>query len=219
MQIDLRVTRLLCSVICHDVVNKLMNLSLGLENFNASEDQLSSESLQLIAHEGEMAMKQLSFFRVSLGNGTGETGLTGLGGIEEARKLAASYLAIHNVTLNWNAEYDNILEPAASRLSLKLLLNTLHCASMCVFRNGEISLHIEKIDNDIGILITGKSSVARLRTDFVRALRQECGIDDLTAQTAIPWYTACLAQENSSEVDANDAGDSIQFALLLPAAS
>lgn len=37
MQVDLRVTRLLCSTICHDVMNKLANLSLGLETLKDEE--------------------------------------------------------------------------------------------------------------------------------------------------------------------------------------
>lgn len=215
MQVDLRITRLLCSTICHDVTNKLANLSLGLETLEHEEP--TKESLSLVAQEGKMAAILLAFFRVAFGNGTGESGLTGLDGIAEARKIATKLFESNNIDLIWNESDDLLLASVSNRLVLKLVLNTLHCISSCVFRNGQVILRVEAIDKDIGILFTGTGPVARLRPDFLRALHRECNIEDLTAQTAPAWYTASLAEEVGAEVDAHDTGGAVQFAIVLPA--
>ncbi|MFV0320947.1 MAG: histidine phosphotransferase family protein [Alphaproteobacteria bacterium] len=214
MQVDLRVTRLLCSTICHDVMNKLANLSLGLETLK--DEEPTTESLNLVVQEGEMATKQLAFFRIAFGNGTGESGLTGKDGIKEARKIATQLLEINNINLAWDDSRDDLLVPVANRLALKLILNVIHCVGACVFRNGQITTRIENIDGDIGVLFTGTGPVARLRPDFLRALYRESNIEDLTAQTAPAWYTSCLAEEIKSEVDAHDTGGAVQFAVVLP---
>lgn len=217
MQVDLRVTRLLCSTICHDVMNKLANLSLGLESL--TDDEPTSESLKLVVQEGDMATKQLAFFRIAFGNGTGESGLTGIDGIQEARRIARQLLEINNINLAWDDAGDTILAPVANRLVIKLLLNVLHCVGACVFRNGQITTRVENIEGDIGVLFTGTGPVARLRPDFLRALHRQSNIEDLTAQTAPAWYTSCLAEEIHAEVDGHDTGGAVQFAVVIPARS
>ncbi len=215
MQVDLRITRLLCSTICHDVTNKLANLSLGLESLE--HEEATKESLSLVAQEGKMAAILLAFFRVAFGNGTGESGLTGMDGIREARSIATKLFESNNIDLIWDESDDLLLSSVSNRLVLKLVLNTLHCIGSCVFRNGQVVLRVETLDKDIGILFTGTGPVARLRPDFLRALHRECNIEDLTAQTAPAWYTASLAEEVGAEVDAHDTGGAVQFAIVLPA--
>ncbi len=214
MDIDIRIAKFVNSMICHDVMNKLSNVSMVIEGLDGSSSK--EDAIKVIAREGAYAIDQMRFFRVALGSGTGEKGLTGEAGVKEAKKIAKDMLAINNVDLLWDEDNELIFAKQASRSAVKLLLNVILCANLCVFKDGNIYVQFKNInETDIGILVTAEGPVCRLRTDFVNALHMQGNIDDLNPKTAVAWFTAILAQEIGADIDALENGKYVRFALAL----
>ena len=106
MAIDLRVAKLLCSRLCHDLISPASAVNAGLELMEEQPD--SDDAMDLIIRSAKQVTRRLAFYRSAFGAG-------GVTTLPEARKLAAGLLADGNVVLDWPGDEGGPVSPSARR--------------------------------------------------------------------------------------------------------
>ena len=82
MKIDVVVSQLLCSRLCHDLVGPSGGINAGIELM--AEDGSDGSALHLIGKSAEQMSRCLAFFRIAFGFASGE----GATDVDEVRALA-----------------------------------------------------------------------------------------------------------------------------------
>ena len=94
---DLRLSQLVCSRLCHDLVGAAGAVNAGLEIL-AEMGGLDDSAMALATNSGLEMTRRLAFFRVAFGaGGAGRSGAE----VSVMRKIAAEYLEAGNVDLDW----------------------------------------------------------------------------------------------------------------------
>jgi histidine phosphotransferase ChpT len=214
MQVDVKVSQLLCSRLCHDLVGAASAINAGLEMIR--DDPGDPEGpLDLMEGSASQMTRRLAFFRVAFGLAEGPKGPANVGFI---RDLAAGWLEGGKVALNWP---DTETHGSAQTLSAevaKVCLNLVMTTSECLPRGGEIYLHLTKIPAGTGIGMEAKGVGARVSEDMASALRSDASLDQLNAHNAHVFYAQSLARSSGAEIEyqIGEGGESIQLAVLFP---
>lgn len=111
---QLRVTELVASRICHDLLSPVTAIGNGVELIEETGDAFGDEALGLIASSARVAARRLDMFRFAYG-AAGQSVSMG-----DAGPVAGRYFAETRIALNWEPTPD--LPEGAARLALLMLL-------------------------------------------------------------------------------------------------
>ena len=206
MAIDLKVAKLLCSRLCHDLISPASAVNAGLE---LMEEQPGNDDAQdLIARSAEQVTRRLAFYRSAFGAG-GVTTLT------EARNLAAGLLADGNVVLDWpDGEGGPVSTTGAA-----MLLNLILMAVDTLPRGGAVSVRLAVLDEGIGAALTTSGDGARLGDDMRLAIGPDIDEEELSVGNVPAYLVRRLADDAGVSVEIADVdGGEVRLAALLPAA-
>src|SRR5215470_13153041 len=149
VQVDLRVAELLCSRLCHELVNPIGAVANGVELIGELDGPADPEALALIGESARTAGARLQFYRLAYGLATGsKADLT----LAEAAVLAESVLASNRVRLDLPAA-DQESERGLGARAAKLLLNLLILASEALPRGGRVALAFAPGGAEIAVTI------------------------------------------------------------------
>lgn len=206
--LDLRVTELLTSRICHDLISPVGAINNGVELFEEMGAQFGEEAVKLIGHSADMASRRLRLFRVCYGAAGGEAGL----GCDDALVTMRDYVAGSRVSLSWSAEKLKAL-PGLPRGVAKVLLNLTIIAYEALVHGGMIEILADSENlSKIKILATGRG--AGQRTEAWAPLKGEVGVAELTAKSVHPYVTGQFAHHYGVTLDWNQEGeDTLQMSL------
>jgi len=135
---DLKLAEMLASRLCHDLVNPIGAVANGVELLSEFCDTMQKDALDLVSSSADRAMKRVAFFRVAYGFAGHDEGQS----VQEARSLAAGFLAGSKVELDWPA----MPEDAAvglPRSGLKLLLAVISLAAESLPRGGKLTVAVD----------------------------------------------------------------------------
>ena len=216
---DLRVTQLLASRLCHDLVGTASAVNTGLELLDEMGADDDGSALQLVRNSGRQIAQRLQFFRMAFGAGGGAGG----GGIEafaDAKALADDYLSSGNVRLDWpvadmRQDEDAILRALpgdAATGAAKLVLNLILIGMTCLPRGGDVTVRVAGLDEGVGFAATARGKSAALKDDMRAALSGAVAVDDLSAHTVQPYFSQQLvaALGGRLELDADPADEGAQ---------
>ncbi|GAB6053391.1 histidine phosphotransferase family protein [Magnetospira thiophila] len=208
--VDLKVTELVCSRLCHDLISPVGAVNSGIELLEEGDIALREEALGLVGRSGDMAARRLSFYRLAFGfAGSAE----GTHSLTDIRKLAEGLLSDGKVELDWPGG-----EGSVSRGGARLMLNMIQLASDCLPSGGKVSVQFGFLEEGLGVAISARGNKARLRDDLKLAMSAEATLDDLTARNVQGYFAQRLAEElNVSLEVADDPDDEVRLAALLPA--
>ncbi|HLI10716.1 MAG TPA: histidine phosphotransferase family protein [Alphaproteobacteria bacterium] len=213
--IDLKVAELLCSRLCHELINPVGAVSNGVELIAEFEDEPDREALALIAQSARSAARRLQFYRVAYGLAAGvNTNLT----LAEIGGLAEGVLEGARLRLEWPRE-GREAEWRPSRDGLKLLLNLIVLASEALPRGGRVEVMAVQRAEQMEIIVKAAGEQAGLGDEASRAFRGEARIEELTARTAHAYFTGRLSARGELSVAIAESAESIAFRLALPARS
>jgi histidine phosphotransferase ChpT len=206
MAIDLRVAKLLCSRLCHDLISPASAVNAGLE---LMEEQPGNDDAQdLIARSAKQVTRRLAFYRSAFGAG-GVTTLT------EARDLAAGLLADGNVVLDWPGDEGG----PVSTVGAAMLLNLILVAVDTLPRGGAVSVRLAVLDEGIGAALTTSGDGARLGEEMSRAIGPDMDEAELSVGNVPAYLVRRLADDAGVSVEITDGADGeVRLAALLPAA-
>jgi len=215
MQIDLKVSQLLCSRLCHDLIGSASAINAGLELIH--DDPADTEGpLDLMDQSATQLSTRLAFFRCAFGLAEGARGPAE---VAEIRSLAADYFEGGKIKLNWPESASFTDQKILPGMSGKIILNLTLMANGCLPRGGDVLVHVVQIPEGIGIAIEAKGPGVRLAEDIKDALTQDAGLDQLNAHNVHAYYAQCMARDAGGAIETQEeaGGESVQFAILFPA--
>lgn len=211
--VDLRVTQLLCSRLCHDLAGAAGAVNAGLELLeDGGVGGDTGGAASLVASSAKQVTNRLQFFRAAFGMGGGVDG-----SLADARKLAMTLVAGGNVALEWPASVGANATVAVAPDAQRLLLVVVLLAVESLPRGGTVSVRFAVLDGGLGVAVAARGAGARIKEDLLGALSGRASVDDLTARNVHGFFALRLAESVNATIETNqDEADAIQFAALLP---
>jgi len=208
MSDQLRLSQLVCSRLCHDLVGAAGAVNAGLEIL-AEMGGLDDSAMELATKSGQELTRRLAFYRVAFGAGG-----AGKGGAEVAalRALAADFLEGSNARLEWPDFGDGIRE--IDPVMGKLLLNLILIGAECLPRGGTVSVQIAEVEGGVGLAISAAGSDAGLREDLAQGLTPGKSLTSLDSRSIHSFLTQLLVLEAGCELEVAADHDQVRFAAL-----
>lgn len=213
----MRLTQLLCSRLCHDLIGPVGVAASGSDLLELSEAS-GAEAMALIIDSAKQAARRLAFYRIAFGYGRG----AGAGpGFSELRSLADAFFANSRISPAWidDRAASQQLQPLAMPVA-RLLACLLLVAAETLPRGGALTMTLgSNADGSLTVGVTAAGHGARLSSDAAVALSGNAG-DDLNPRTVVPFYVHCLSRVLDSPLRiAVEDGRRVTFELVIAAAA
>ena len=177
---------LMCSRVCHDLINPVGAIVNGLEVFDSSsKEDDRTFALDLIRKSALSTSARLQFCRIAYGAAGSAGAQIDLG---EAQKMARGHLEDDKTKLTWNLPHILL-----AKNRVKLLLNLLVIAQQAIPRGGELVVDPIGEGDTMGFRIRAAGSNAKEPLNVVAQLNL-ANAGSVSAHGAQPYYTALLAQ-------------------------
>lgn len=206
--VDMRVVGLLCSHLCHEVVNPLGAVNNGIELLLDVGDEMRDEAMGLIESSAQRATRRIQFYRMAYGM----AGTNSLGELAEVRTLVDGLLAEGRISLDWpDAERNPALQPGSGRL----LLNVAAAAAETMPRGGVITVKVDEARGLAGIAVTARGEKARIEESTRPVFLSDVPVDSLTPRNVHSYFTAKLAASLGAGLTVSDSGeDEVRFEIV-----
>lgn len=193
-QLDaLDLAALLCSRVCHDVINPVGAIVNGLEVLEDEDDpSMKAFAIDLIKKSSKNASARLQFARVAFGAAGSAGASIDLG---DAEKVAHGFINDEKITLDWTAP--RLLMP---KNLVKLLLNLLVIATSTIPRGGVVRTLVtgESENPEFDIFATGNHS--RVPPGLLGLLAGEPESGVLDSHHIQPYYAGLIARAAGMKV-------------------
>jgi histidine phosphotransferase ChpT len=209
--IELKATDLaamLCSRVCHDLINPVGAIGNGLEVLSdPSQSAMADGAQELIVNATRQARAKLEFARLAYGaSSTAGTDFD----TRECERVARLLFEIEKADLDWQVPL--ILLP---KHKAKLLMNMLLIASTAVPRGGVVTAKVEGPAGSEVFTLTSKSDPEKRQKTLMPSGAEgllsgapEGGVD---ARGIQPFYTGILARLTDMELKIGVEGDTFTF--------
>lgn len=192
-----KLTALVASRICHDMVEPMSAIIQGLEMIKSEGGKAPDpDALSLLDNGVGKAWAKLEFFRFAMAGAVAE----GDSDIEEGKAVAEKLYSVLKPELVWNVK-----SVAMPRPAVRVIVNLLLIANECLPRGGTVELTASNGE----VVVTAKGPRAKLREATGLALKGEGG--ELSGHTIQPTLTALLAQQGGVELAARESEEQVQL--------
>lgn len=208
MSESLRLSQLVCSRLCHDLVGAAGAVNAGLEILGEI-GELDDSALELATTSGHEMTRRLAFYRVAFGaGGAGNDGAE----IAVLRKLASDFLQSGNVSLSWPEDANDVstIDP----IFAKLLLNVILIATECLPRGGIVEVRVVGMENGTGIAVSAEGTDAGLREDIAQAMTPGEAVENISSRSIHAFVTQMLVLETGSELEVAANHGAVRFAAV-----
>lgn len=203
-----RLTALVASRICHDMVEPMSAIIQGLEMIKSAEAKgLDPDAISLLDNGVGKAWAKLEFFRFALAGAVAE----GDSHLEEGREVAFKLYSALKPELVWRAPAVAMPRPA-----VRVILNLLLIANECLPRGGTVEVSAEAVGEIGEVRITATGPRAKLREATATALKGDAPEDGLSGHTIQPALTGLLARQGGVELAARESEDRVELIARSP---
>lgn len=208
--VDMRVVGMLCSHLCHELVNPLGAVNNGIELLLEGGVDMQDEALSLVEGSAERATRRIEFYRMAYGM----AGVSGVGDLARARALVDGVLMEGRLSLAWpDAERNPALPPGCGRM----LLNLAVAAAAALPRGGVLTIAVDDREGELHLRAAARGDDARLDDSARAVYRGEVAVDELTPRTIHSYFTVKLAESLGAGIEVSEgAGDEVGFDVRLP---
>lgn len=186
---DFKLTELLSSRLCHELIGPLAAVNNGLELLSEGDPSLVNETLGLVRRSAGAAGRRLQFYRVAYGRAAGPDPAPGLA---SARELAKGLLQGGKIALDWPEGDDERSLPLTNE-SVKLLLNMIALGVEALPRGGRLSVRIGGVPGAMTAGVTASGAGAGLKDEMRAAMAETADVGALDPRTVQAYFTARLA--------------------------
>jgi histidine phosphotransferase ChpT len=205
-QIPFRVTELLCSRLCHDLISPVAAVSNGLELLVDENGRMDAEIGDLLGFSIGQATGWLTLFRVAYGLGGDNTdGLT----LSDIGRLVDG--VIEHEKMQFDPPEGNF---TPGRDVAKLLLNMAMLGLEALPNRGRLTVGFEDGTTQ-GLRVIAEADGAALRPESMDALNPDCDPETLTARSVQSFLTAWLARGMGSALSVECSDGSVRLNALL----
>lgn len=195
-----KLTALVASRICHDMVEPMSAIIQGLEMIKDGDGKPDPDALSLLDHGVGKAWAKLEFFRFAMAGAVAE----GDSELEEGRAVAIKLYSVLKPELVWSAPAVAMPRPA-----VRVIVNLLLIANECLPRGGKVELTASKTADGGEIIVTATGPRAKLREPTAAALRGDEG--ELSGHTIQPTLTGLLARQGGVELSARESEEKVEL--------
>lgn len=195
-----KLTALVASRICHDMVEPMSAIIQGLEMIKGADGKTDPDALSLLDHGVGKAWAKLEFFRFAMAGAVAE----GDSELEEGRAVAIKLYSVLKPELVWSAPAVAMPRPA-----VRVIVNLLLIANECLPRGGTVELTANKTADGGEIIVTASGPRAKLREPTAAALRGEEG--ELSGHTIQPTLTGLLARQGGVALSARESEEKVEL--------
>lgn len=186
---DFKLTELLSSRLCHELIGPLAAVNNGLELLSEGDPSLVKETLGLVRRSAGAAGRRLQFYRVAYGCAAGPDSAPGLA---TARELAKGLLEGGKIGLDWPEGDEERSLPLTSE-SVKLLLNMIVLGVEALPRGGSLSVRVGSVRGATTAGVTAIGAGAGLKDEMRLAMAETADVGALDPRTVQAYFTARLA--------------------------
>lgn len=195
---------LMCSRVCHDLINPVGAIVNGLEVFDSStKDDDREFALDLIRKSAKSTSARLQFCRIAYGAAGSAGAQIDLG---EAQKMSRGHLEDEKTKLTWNLPHMLL-----AKNRVKLLLNMLVIAQQAIPRGGELVVDPVGEGEGMAFRIRAAGPNAKEPLNVADQLKIE-NASSVSAHGVQPYYTALLAQACGLKVAMTTEADAVVIA-------
>ena len=206
---DLRISALLCTRLCHDLIGPAGAVVNGIELLSDSPGNVDNEVLELIRHSASETTRRLKYFRVALGIPADDLSLAA------TRAIADDYFATSKIALEWS---DSIMEtPTPTRL-VPIILNLVLCGAESLPRGGRIAIDGAPVGGGFRLLIEAAGETIKADDNALLSLSGNRDLSTLDARGLAPYMAARLVSAAGGEIDTTPSAGSMEFSVTLPTA-
>ncbi len=207
---DMRLARLLCMRLCHDLVGPVTALNNGLELLGGATEDERGDIVALLDDSARRATQRLRVFRAAFG-------VTGAAdSLDDAPALARAMLEGGDIALDWSqAPPDRVTR---RERVLQLVLNMVLCASAALPRGGRVAVRFAAADDALGVRVAAAGPIVTVAAAAQDILAGEADPAALDPATVGAYVTGWLARAMGGAVElTRPAPDSIEICATLPA--
>ena len=207
-QLDaLDLAALLCSRVCHDVINPVGAIVNGLEVLEDEDDaSMKAFALDLIKKSSRTASARLQFARIAFGAAGSAGASIDLG---DAENVARGFIQDDKVTLSWSAP--RVFMP---KNKVKLLLNLLVIAGSTIPRGGSIDARVVGEAEKPTFEILTQGSHARVPAGLVALLAGAPENGPLDSHAIQPYYTGLISRAAGMSVRVQAVEGGVRISAL-----
>ncbi|HEY6335550.1 MAG TPA: histidine phosphotransferase family protein [Alphaproteobacteria bacterium] len=217
VKVDLTVMELLCSRLCHELINPVGAINNGVELLSELENAADPEAMGLIAQSARSAAARLHFYRLAYGRATGlGADLT----MDEALAVAEGVVETNRVHLERKANPSDRSGAAAERLDravVKLLLNLLVLGGEALSRGGRLRATVLPDGDGRCLEVLAEGEQAGLPPESGTALHGRIDVANLTARTVQAYFTGRVAEALPVSLETVESRGFVRFSAKLPA--
>jgi len=183
---------LLCSRVCHDLINPVGALINGLEVLDGDPDaEMRAVALDLIRKSAEAASTRLQFCRLAYGAAGSAGAMIDLG---EAEKVARGLFRDERTKLDWTAE--RVLMP---KNKVKLILNLCVVGAAAIPRGGLVAVTADGAGDRIAVSAEGRNAnLSAQQQDHLAGTGDLATVDSRAIQA---HFTGLLAKAAGMRLD------------------
>lgn len=201
-----KLTALVASRICHDMVEPMSAIIQGLEMIKDADGKTDPDALSLLDHGVGKAWAKLEFFRFAMAGAVAE----GDSELEEGRAVAVKLYSVLKPELVWSAPAVAMPRPA-----VRVIVNLLLIANECLPRGGKVEITAAKTEDGGEVIVAAAGPRAKLREATGLALRGEG--EELTGHTIQPTLTGLLARQGGVTLAARESEEKVELIARSPA--
>lgn len=215
MDINIKVSQLVISRICHDLAGSVSAVNAGVELIKDGGGSLDQEAMSLVDASAGQSVRRLSFFRIVFGSGGGANGTISLA---ELRDLSQNYIEGSKLSLDWPNQTD--VDSSDYRINInagRVLLGIVLMAADALPRGGVISVGVHNPEGGIGFAVVATGERASLGPEVEAAMNPNINIEDLTARTVHAHFTNLLVGSLGGELEySRETPGEIRLAAIIP---
>ena len=210
--VDLRVSELICSRLCHELVSPVGAINNGIELIEDLGDEMAGEAMGLIRQSGLRAASVLALYRLAYG----AAGASASSRLDETRDIAERYLSYGKSRLAWSIPKDAGHDLPAG--TSKLILNLIVLAEEALTYGGTVTVALPGAAGPRALAVTALGDRAGLHESVLRALSADVATSTLTPRTVHPYVTGLFARDYGLPISVSATDDgAVKFTLELPA--
>lgn len=203
---------LLCSRLCHDLLNPVGALNNGIELLaDETDPAMREQCMGLLGDSARVSAAKLKFYRLAFGGagGYGET----LPAREVRDAIEGMFASPGRVNVEWLVA-DDILP----KLPAKVLLNLALICGEALPRGGVLMVGMEQLNGAVDIAIRGEGPRLTLDADIRRALAGELPDAEVSSRTVAAAMVRQLATGRGGDMMLSSADEPfLMFGAHIPA--